>query len=146
MKLATRLRILWPVAGGRGFEIKSLVAIALVAILIPGLSGCTETQYQPGESGAPPATEKLQILSHSMSRGEYGNLVVKGTAKNVASSTLSYAEVRVKFYDAAGTLLNTSLANINDLGPGETWSFQVMYFGTDEDKVTSYKIGVGTTW
>ncbi|GAI32494.1 unnamed protein product [marine sediment metagenome] len=126
--------------------IKSLVAMALVAILIPSFTGCTETQYEPGEGGAPPVTEKLEILSHSMSTTQFGNLVVKGTAKNVSSSTLSYAEVRVKFYDAAGTLLSTSLANINDLSAGETWSFEVMYLDIDIEKVTSYKIGVGSTF
>jgi len=126
--------------------IKSLAAIALLALLIPSFTGCAETQYEPGEGGTPPVTEKLEILSHSMSTTQFGNLVVKGTAKNVSSSTLSYAEVKVKFYDAAGTLLGTSLDNINDLGAGETWSFEVMYLDIDIQKVASYKIGVGSTW
>ena len=100
--------------------IKSLAAIALVAMLIPSFGACIETQYEPGEGGAPPATEKLQILSHSMSTGQFGNLIIKGTAENVSSATLSYAEVKVKFYDADGALIDTSLDNINDLGAGET--------------------------
>ena len=121
------------------------LALALAVGLPLGLIGCTETQYEPGEGGSP-ATEKLEILSHNMSTAEFGNLVVKGAAKNVSSSNLSYAEVRVKFYDAAGALIATSLDNINDLGPGESWNFEVMYPGMDTENVASYKIGVGSTW
>ena len=128
--------------------IKLLSIIALAAILIFTLTGCTETQYQPGQStpSQPATTEKLQILNHSMSRTQGSAILyVKGTAKNISSSTLSYAEVRVKFYDAAGTLLDTSIDNINDLSAGETWSFEVMTVDEDQ-KVASYKIGVGTTF
>jgi len=125
-------------------RIIGFIAITLVVMLVPSLIGCTETQYEPGEST--PATEKLQILSHGMGVTEYGAPMVTGTAKNVSSSNLSYAEVRVKFYDAAGTLLDTSLDNINDLGPAGTWSFEVIYFGSNPENVKSYKIGVGSTF
>jgi len=127
-------------------RIMGLIAITLVAILIPSFTGCAETQYEPSEGGAPPA-EKLEILSHSMSggRGEFVKPVVKGTAKNVSSSTI-YAEVKVKFYDASGALLGTSLDSINDLSAGETWSFKVVYYDIDRENVYSYKIEVGSTW
>ena len=128
-------------------KIVGFMAIALV-MLVLSLVGCAETQYQPGgstPSELPPA-EKLQILSHSMTTGQFGNIIVKGTAKNISSSNLSYAEVKVKFYDAAGALIDTSLDNINDLGPGEIWNFEVMYLGMDTENVKSYKIGVGTTF
>ena len=39
-----------------------------------------------------------------METGEFGNPIIKGTAKNIESSSLSYVEVRVKFYDKEGTL------------------------------------------
>ena len=117
-------------------------AIALVVMLVPSLIGCTETQYESG--GSTPTTEKLRILSHSGGVTEYGSPMVTGTAKNISSYNLSYAEIRVKWYDAAGTLLDTSLDNINDLGPSETWSFKVIYFG--DEKNIRYKIGVGTTF
>jgi hypothetical protein len=118
------------------------IALSLITMLVPILIGCTETQYEP--EGSTVTTEKLQILSHSMTTNEYGNIVVKGTAKNISSSNFSYAEIKVKFYDASGALLDTWLDNINDLGPGETWSFEVMYLGLDTEKVKSYQIGVGT--
>lgn len=57
-----------------------------------------------------------------------------------------YAEVRVKFYDKEGAVIATFLDNINDLGPGEVWNFEVMYPGTDVEKVGSYKIAVGSVF
>ena len=128
--------------GNMNILIKSLVAIVLVAILIP--SGCLETEYEPGEGGVPPVTEKLQILNHTGGFTDYGSPMVTGTAKNVSSSNLIYAEIRVKWYDSAGVLLDTSLDNINDLGAGETWRFEVIYFG--DEKGISYEIGIGSTF
>ena len=120
------------------------IVMALLVMLVPSLVGCIETQYESG--GSKPATEKLQIIDHHMTTSEYGSMIVKGRAKNISSSNLSYASVKVKFYDASGTLLATSSDGISDLGLGETWSFSVMYFGMDDENVKSYKIGVGSTW
>lgn len=119
--------------------------IAVVAIVAVAMfSGCVEEpKYEEG-AGTPTESKNLEILDHHRETGEFGNLIIKGTAKNIGSSSLSYAEVRVKFYDKEGTLLDTSLDNINDLGPGETWNFKVMYLGTDTENVDSYKIAVGS--
>jgi hypothetical protein len=118
------------------------IAITLAVMLVPNLVGCTETQYKSG--GSTQATEKLQILNHTGGITEYGSPMVTGTAKNISSSNLIYAEIRVKWYDTAGTLLDTSIDNINDLNPGETWRFEVIYFGSEKN--VRYTIGVGTTW
>jgi len=127
-------------------KIICFAAIGLV-MLFASLVGCAETQYQRGQPAPsqPAPTEKLQILSHSMSRSETGTFVyIKGTAKNVSPSRLSIACVDVKFYDAAGILLDTSSDVVFDLDPGETWSFRVQMVD-EEQKVVTYKIGVGTT-
>ena len=128
----------------RVIKFLALTLIVALAVSLPlGLVGCAETQYQPGETPSPaPPTEKLQILSHSMSTDQFGFQHVKGIAKNVSSSTLSFARVKVKFYDAAGNLLSTSGDIISDLAAGETWSFEVIYAGTDSRQAESYKIGV----
>ena len=39
---------------------------------------------------------------------------------------------------------DTSPDNINDLGPGETWNFKVIYLGMGVEDVGSYKIAVGS--
>ena len=122
----------------------AIVAIAAAVIF----AGCVEEpKYEEGAVGTPTAELKnLEILDHHMETGQFGNLIIKGTAKNIGSHSLSYAEVRVKFYDKEGTLLDTFLDNINDLGPGETWKFQVMYPGMDTENVDSYKIAVGSVF
>jgi len=109
--------------------IKFLVLTLIVALAV-GLAGCAET--------APP-TEKLQILSHSMSTDQYGYPVVQGTAKNVSSTNFSYAFINVKFYDASGAAIATLSDYICDLGPGETWNFEVT---CNEKNAQSYKITV----
>lgn len=129
-------------------ERKTIVGlIAVVAIVAVAMfSGCVEDpKYEEG-AGTPAESKNLEILDHHMETGEFGNLIISGTAKNIGSSSLSYAEVRVKFYDKEGAVLDTSLDNINDLGPGETWNFKVMYFGMDTENVDSYKIAVGSVF
>ena len=111
------------------------IAMALI-ILVPSLVGCLTT----------PATEKLQILNHSSTVNEYGNVIVKGTAKNINSSTLSLAEVVAKFYNSAGELIGTSSASIKAVDPGEVWSFEIVYQGTNVKDITGYTVNVGSAW
>ena len=111
----------------------------------------SETNYQTGsviDSGEPKQenTEPLTILNHEMTYGEYGNLIIKGIAENTARRQLSYAEIRVKFYDKNDLLIDTSLDNINDLNAGEKWKFEVMYLGMDDSEVDRYDIAIGTIW
>jgi len=116
----------------RNTRIIAIVLIAIIVVLAVSLIGCTT---------------KLEILSHHMSWSSYyGCKVVKGKAKNASSFMLNYAEVRVNFYDVQGTLLESSLDNVNDLGPDETWSFEVLYFGPEPHKVRTYKIKVGSVF
>jgi len=133
-----------------------LLALSLVAIVI--IAGCTSgTQYQTGASIAdevqpkttptpePKTSEKIEILDHKIEYSEYGNLMVVGTAKNVAGKKLSYAEIRVKFYDKSGALLETFMDNVNDLDAGQTWKFKILYPSMNVEEVDHYDIGVGTT-
>ena len=118
-----------------------LVLLSMVPIL--GVSCTSENVYTP-EKESPTSSQKLVILEHHRTVSEFGSIVVAGKAKNVTNENFSYAEIRVKFLDSGGAVLETSLDNINDLGPSQTWSFEVMYFGLDESKVATYEIAVGT--
>ena len=143
---------------------KKALAIVLIVLGTIAVLGCTESpEYSESGKVAAPSSERtespeysesgkaaapsseLEILEHHGEIGEYGNLYVVGQAKNTGSKSLSYAEIRVKFYDADGNLLGSSFDNINDLGAGETWRFKVIYMGMDTEKVSSYKIAAGTT-
>ena len=113
--------------------------IALI-LLVPYLVGCLTTQSGAGGS------DKLEILSHESTVNEYGYIVVEGTAKNISSSTLSYAEVIAKFYNDAKELVGTSSASIKAVDPGEVWSFKVVYRGTNVKDITGYTVNVGLVW
>ena len=119
---------------------KTIGYIILTLILVPSLVGCLTTQDGAGGS------EKLQILSHDSSVNEYGNIVIEGTAKNISSSTLSYAEVTAKFYNDTNELVGTSSASIRAIDPGEVWSFKVVYKGTNVEDITGYTVNVGLAW
>jgi hypothetical protein len=96
-----------------------------------------ESTVQASETPEQPA---LNITSHTLSKQEYGGYIVKGTA--TSSRDLGYAEVKVKFYDDSGSLIDSGIANINDLGAGEKWNFEVYCLATDKH-VADYKIAVG---
>ena len=98
--------------------------LCLVACLI--VSGCTSaTDYRysgdsEGSGAASGESEDLVILDHGMEWGEYGNLYIAGTAKNVGEKRLSYGSVEVKFYDADGNLIGNSLDNWDSSSLPET--------------------------
>lgn len=119
----------------------------LILILI-GVSivGCAEIEYTTEPTKAPTKTEQIKILEHKMTFNELGNLIIAGVAQNVGEKQISYAEIRVRFYDKDDVLLGTSLDNINDVDPGQKWKFEVMYLGLDIHNVDHYDIGIGTTW
>ena len=119
---------------------KTIGYIILTLILVSSLVGCLATQGGAGGS------EKLQILDHNSTVNEYGNIVIEGTAKNISSSTLSYAEVIAKFYNAANELVGTSSASIKAVDPDEVWSFKVVYQGTNVKDITGYAVNAGTVW
>lgn len=132
---------------------RSLIAIALSTILLSSFMACAEEKYQPEEykptESTPAGTstviadDKLEITEHSLITGEYGNPIVKGTAKNISSSTITSAEIEVVFYDPFSIRLSSSTGKIENLGPGETKDFKVTYFGPTKN-VESYKIEVGS--
>jgi hypothetical protein len=100
------------------------------------------TTTQP--TTTPQGTEKVRIIEHHMSELETGQPVVTGTVKNVTSSWMAVVEVWAKFYDTAGVVLSTAndMTN-NDLGPDETWSFVIVYWGPNPENVKSYSVEIG---
>ena len=118
-----------------------MICVICVATL---MGGCIESpEYGSGDSI--PRSGNLVILEHHPITGDFGILTIEGIAENTGDTSLIYAEIRVKFYDENGAVVDTSLDNINDIGPGEKWNFKVMYFGTDIERIDNYKVAIGTT-
>ena len=108
--------------------ITSLLAVMLL------VSSCFAT------SPAPPPRGELKILSHSMARGASDSVAVQVTIKNAGSSTIELAQVKVNFHDAQGKLIDSSSDAVMNLGPGESWSFEIACSGAGCDKAKSYEI------
>jgi len=94
----------------------------------------------------------IKILEHQLVRENEGTnsetVSVEGSAENTSDEQLSYAEVRARFLDEDGTLLESSLDNVNDLGPGMKWQFEIIFpgFGEDATAVSEYEIAAGDTY
>jgi hypothetical protein len=125
---------------------KISILLAVIALGLAPLAACAEVQYQPEEMPPPPPAEKLPILNLSMVQDELGFIIIKGTAKNISPSNSSYAEVNVMFYDAEGALLDTFLDSTSDLGPGETWDFEILCPGIDADGAKRYEVVASSAW
>lgn len=149
----------------RGFNIKIgfwgwtwriillLIIISVIAQAVQDQTkgiGDSNSATSPQQNNDPYAgllhDDKLVVLNVNSTKGEFGNLEIIGTAQNIAGYNLDYAEIDVKFYDKDGAVLSTSLANINNLGPGEKWKFSAMYLGIDSYRVGNYTVSIGSSW
>jgi hypothetical protein len=51
---------------------------------------------------------------------------VKGIVKNTCDHDLSYVQVEINFYRPDGTVSDSGLANVDNLGSGDSWSFKAL--------------------
>lgn len=65
---------------------------------------------------------------------------ITGVAKNTSGQNLSYASVEFSVYDANGNNLGSALANINNLGNGDSWRFEAMLMSFPSSRPTKYKL------
>ena len=87
-----------------------------------------------------PLTGKLEVLRHSMSRGESGGVQVQVTVKNVGSTVVELAQVRVNFSDAQGKLVDSSSDAVMNLRPDESWDFVITCTIPGCEQVENYEI------
>lgn len=76
-----------------------------------------------GSGSAPRAT--LAILNKEMARDDTGAVVARITVKNTSRSVAELAEVAVDFYDARKNLVGSASDSVMNLGPDETWEFEI---------------------
>lgn len=107
-----------------------------------------------GDNGGsePSVQDDVEILEHELIRSDEGTAAeqvsVEGRAENTSEESFSYVEVRARFYNENGDLLESFLDNINDFESGQTWAFEIMYpaVGEDAREVADYDIAVGTSF
>ena len=56
---------------------------------------------------------------------------IRGYVENKSKNTYKYVEIRYDFLDKDGVLLGNGLDNVNNLGPGEKWSYRIPAVGGD---------------
>jgi hypothetical protein len=128
------------------FLILTSVVCGIVAIC--GCTGGEGTDYSSGGSTEATATETcpVQILEHHLVKDEFG-VYVEGVAQNVGNKRLKYVEIKARFYDADGVLIDEFLDNHVDVDPGQKFKFKIYGPMGDEAKnVAKYDIAVGTWW
>lgn len=68
--------------------------------------------------------DDLEVLSYdSITEGGLG--YVTGEIKNNTEKNYTYVQVEINMYKDE-TVLGSTLANVNNLGPGETWKFKAL--------------------
>jgi hypothetical protein len=114
--------------------IKNWTLIATILIAMTLSAGCTGTGSSPAPSG------KLAVINHEMTWGESGSVAIQVTVKNVGPVMAELAEVTISFYDASKNLIDSSSDSVMNLGPGETWEFEIACQGENCSQVKSYEI------
>ena len=108
-----------------------VIAIIVTIILVASLSN---TESKP----------KLTVTDTHMSvtYNEYlgYSATITGVARNTSGKNLSYASVEFSVYDVSGNNLGTAFANINNLGKGDTWSFEATLLSFPSTCPTSFKL------
>ncbi len=111
----------------------AFIAIAVIVTIFLAVS-LSKSESKP----------KLTISDTNMSvtYNEYlgYSATITGVAQNTSGQNLSYASVEFSVYDASGNNLGTALANINNLGEGDTWRFEATLLSFPSTRPTSFKL------
>lgn len=60
---------------------------------------------------------------------------VRGTTENVGGTTLDFVEVTVHFLAENDVVVGSNFSNMDSLGPGQRWRFQVDYYSASDTPV-----------
>ena len=122
-----------------------------------GSSGATDAGSTDGgrsatetETATETATGSATVVSQKFVSKETDIGTTKamtGEVKNEGDGRLSYVEVTATFENADGDVLETSMTNVLDLGPGETWEVWVEYPGDGSSAASgSIEVSDASQW
>lgn len=84
------------------------------------------------------AVSALQVNDLKLKKGDFDIVVVTGKLINTTGKKLGYVQVELNLFDSTGTQIGSTLANVNNLEAGLTWSFEAPVM---ERRVSSIKVG-----
>jgi len=96
----------------------------------------TNTTQALETAATEPAKPELELLEINSKSDEYSKYAV-GKIKNNSKKEYSYVQVEINLYNKSGELIGSTLSNINNLAPGETWSFKAIIL---EDEATKFSV------
>lgn len=104
---------------------KTLVILSLIALVATGLvTGC---DLSCGEE----VSVAMEILEYELVTDESGITRVVGVVKNTSNVALDSVELTVQFFNDNFDLIYEGSDFVEHLEIGETWSFEVIYQGSD---------------
>jgi len=109
------------------------IGVFIVATLLTSSWSCSQSP-----SSSPKA--ELTVIKKEMVRDASGNMALHVTVKNTSQNMAELAEITVSFYDAQKNLINSSRDSVINLGPDETWDFNIPCQGERCNEVKSYEI------
>ena len=121
-------------------------------LLVGALSGCIGGTGNGPVDDLPEEDERVRIIEHQLVREEEGTeeetVVVRGVAEVIdEEDEVDYVEIRARFYDEEGELLDSTVENVEDVTQETSWEFEIVFphFGEDAAKVSDYDVTVVTT-
>lgn len=94
----------------------------------------SDNQNQTSQSSSNPIYHaSFELLEHKSVQGS-----IYGKIKNITKSNYGYVEVDINLLDESGNLVDSTFTNVNNLGAGQTWSFEAVVF--KQSRVKSYQI------
>ncbi len=113
-----------------------ILIMVLISVLLPAASSCM------GSGPAPQAT--LTILNKEMGRDDTGAVVTRITVKNTSRFVAELAEVTAEFYDSRKNFISSASDSVMNLGPDETWEFEIYCEGDGCSQAASCDIKITT--
>jgi len=100
-----------------------LAAIAVTPAL--ATAGCSD---DPGEEILEP---RARVVESELVREHEGTdeetVTVRGVIERTDDREITYLEVRVRFYDADGEQLDSTIEQVSDVAEGDRWEFAVLF-------------------
>ncbi|MFC6826634.1 FxLYD domain-containing protein [Halopelagius fulvigenes] len=93
---------------------------------------------EANQAANPLRSLSLETHEYAVQDG-YKGPTVRGVVSNTGGSSIAYAEVRVRVYDADGAHLGQFLSTTRDLAPESRWRFEVILLSSASD-IAAYDI------
>lgn len=127
-----------------GFIAFGMLMVSIVkAVVSPDHIATQSTKSYAALASTASSSSALTANGEKFKRGQYGNLVYTGNIINTTGKKLSYVQVEINLYDKNNVQVGSTLANINNLEPGVTWSFEAPVM---EERAKTGKVAGITTF